>query len=268
MKAISFLFFVLFSFCLSAQETVTTPEISEDLKGLVWNKWDTENFIVLSIDKNQGLYIKNNIEDIKTLLLDKWGLPDVDFKGECKLICVSNKNLLKKIFRLDDSKVEIRRDQQGNVQLCVIWFCLENKEIPLDHLTTICLAQFEEKYDKLPYFCKKGMPLLSKDVQDIKQKLISQDKLKFSLKDFFNVKEDKSKSEAYKIQSALLCLLLRKEFGQDNFVNFLHSKSLSSFGFEDDIEFEKIVNKYYENIYNDLKENKVPNDYLEINNRR
>lgn len=268
MKTISFLFFVLFSFSLLAQDTVTTPEISEDLKGLVWNKWDTENFIVLSIDKGQGLYIKNNVEDLKTLMLDKWGLPDVNFEGECKLICVSNKDLLKKIFRLDESKVEIRRDQQGNIKLCVIWFCLENKEIPLDHLTTICMAQFEEKHGKLPYFCKKGIPLLNKSTQDVKQKFLSENNLKFSIKDFFSAKEDKTKSESYRVQSALLCLLLRKEFGQDNFVHFLHSKSLSSFGFENDNEFEKIVNKYYENIYKDLKENKVPNNYLEINNRR
>jgi hypothetical protein len=267
MKIMSFLFFVLFCFCTYAQEMVATPEISEDLKGLVWNKWDTENFIILSIDKNQGLQIKNNIENAKTLLLTKWGLPDVDFEGECKIICVSNKALLKKIFRLDESKVEIRRDQQGNIKLCVIWFYLD-EEMPLDHLSSICLAQFEQKHDKLPYFCKKGMPLLSKSSDDIRQKLLSEENLKFSIKEFFSIKEDKANSESYKVKSALLCLLLRKEFGQDNFINFLHSKSLSSFGFEDDGKFEKTVNKYYENIYNDLKENKVPDNYLEINNRR
>ena len=39
--------------------------IPEDIKDLVWNKWETPNFIILSIDEDQGRYLAENIESIK-----------------------------------------------------------------------------------------------------------------------------------------------------------------------------------------------------------
>jgi hypothetical protein len=271
MKFVYFLFLILCSAVAYAQEQVVpyplespkqakAPEIPEDLKGMVWNKWTTKNFIILSIDKNQGIYLKNNIEKIKTWLLNRWGLSDVDFEGECKVVCVSDKRLLKRIFRLDNSKFEVRKDQNGNVQTSIIWFSLEDydRDMAMFELMNICLYQFENKYKKsLPSFCKKGMSFLSQQPEIIKQKILEEPVTEISF--------EKDLKEA---QCGVLCLLLRKEYGQDNFVRYLSNDNLDSFGFKQKEKFDEILNRYYRNLLEDIKTNKIPNEYLKIKNRR
>lgn len=271
MKFVYFLFLVLFAATVVAQEQVVpypletpkqakAPEIPEDLKGMVWNKWTTKNFIILSIDKDQGVYLKNNMEKIKTWLLTRWGLSDVNFDGECKIVCVSSKKLLKRIFRLDGSKFEVRKDQNGKIQTSVIWFSLEDyeKDIAMFELMNICLSQFENKYKKdLPSVCKKGMAFLSQEPEVIKHKILEEPTSEISFE-----------KELNDVQCGVLCLLLRKEYGQDNFIKYLSSNDFNCFGFTQKEKFNETLNRYYRNLLEDIKTNRVPNEYLKIKNRR
>jgi len=250
------------------------PEIPEDLKGLVWNKWSTKNFIIISIDKNQGLFLKNNIEKFKSQLFDSWGIKDVDFKGECKVVCVSNKKLLKRIFRLDDSKFEVRKSENGDIS-CVIWFSLEekNNDFPIFELMQVCSTQLEaELNDSVPLFCKRGMGLLSENFESIRTRLLENNLDKISFNDISSKKEQDLKNQKemndFDVSSAVVCLLLRKEYGQDNFLNYLHTKNIGEFGINNIEKLNEIINRYYGHLMEDLKNNKTPKDYLQVKNSR
>jgi hypothetical protein len=246
------------------------PEIPEDLKGLVWNKWSTNNFIIISIDKSQGLYLKNNLEDIKSNLIKSWGIKDINFKGECKIVCVSNDKLLKRIFRLENSKFEFRKNENGEIN-CVIWFSLENtSDLPVAEFMQLCISQLEiHNNDVFPLFCKRGMSVLSQNFEDSSSKLLGKNIEKISFKDIFSKKEqDVVDWNDFDIKSSVACLLLRKEYGQDNFLNFLNSKKLEEFGIINSEKFDEIINRYYRNLIDDLKNNKTPKDYLQIQNSR
>jgi hypothetical protein len=274
MKIIYVFLFALFSFCVCAKENDTLADaqqtvtpVPDDLKDLVWNKWDTENFIILSIDKNQGLFLRDNIEDIKTRLITRWGYPDVNFQGQTKIVCVSNKNLLKRIFKLDNPRCEVKKDDKGQIESCSLWFSLEDisKDMAADELMAICIDQVENHYNKkFPLFCKRGMSFLSKNLDQIKNDILKSSMKEISVKEILNTKDHNNEFDT---RSAVLCLLLRKEFGQNNYVNYMLTKDLKFFGLQENEKFDEIANRYYRNFIEDLKNNKVPDHYLKINGR-
>lgn len=277
-KIFLLLSFIFCSFCNGQEveqkvQNVPAPTEVKDLetKDLVWNKWETKNFIILSIDKSQGLYLKNNIERIKTEVITKWGLNDFDFASDCKLVCVTNKDLLKKLFKLDNSRSEIRKDSSGKITLSVIWFYLD--EDINSKITDICLGEIEQNSkNKIPLFCKKGISRLNQNIDNIKKDLCDKSLLKINSKDVISKKiEDLSKIEnldLYEKQCALLCLLFRKEYGQENFLRYLNNNDLEkSFGIIKFEDLDKILAKYSENLINDLENNKVPKEYIIINRR-
>ena len=58
-----------------------------DLEGLRWNRYTTDNFVILSIDNNQGRWLYQNVEKIKQLSLTRWGFPQTseEFTQECRI---------------------------------------------------------------------------------------------------------------------------------------------------------------------------------------
>ncbi len=236
------------------------PDLPDDLKGLVWNKWDTDNFIIISIDKNQGLYLKNNLEKIKSHLLSSWGFKDFRFTGECKIVCVSDKKLLKRIFRLDSPRFEIKQNENGKTSYA-IWFSLDDNNIPTSELMQLCLFQLENyyKHDFL-LFCEKGISFLSNS-SNIKKRLLSNKLSSISFEDL--LKENKEDPD-FDIKSAVVCLLMCKEYGKNNFINYLKTKNTAEFGINDTNKFNQIINRYYKNLIDDLQNNRTPEDYLTI----
>lgn len=242
-----------------------------DISGLVWNKWDTENFIILSLDYNQGVYLKNNIENIKKSIFEKWNLKNVKFSSDCKILCVNNKSLLKKLFKIDEPKAEIRYDKDGKIYLTALWFFMDDKkDFPKDKLAEICLSYLEKSVDKqMPLYLKKGMSSLSGNLDNIKQNL-NDNILEIDTNKLFSVTLESfdklSVAEKIKFinQSSSLVLLFRKEYGRDNFNNFLNKNQLSSFGIKDNNELNKIITRYNKYLIKDLMEKKVPDTYLEI----
>ena len=59
--------------------------------------------------------------------------------------------------------------------------------------------------------------------------------------------------------------MLFRSFGKKNFSNFLQNNNYDVFGFDGDLsKFDEILERYYENLVNDLSNEKVPESYLKI----
>lgn len=262
---------------LSFQNTVDDPEI----KNLVWNRYVTSNFTILSIDNDQGQWMRNNLENIKIWCLTRWGLPDIKFSKECRIFCVPNHVLLKKLFNLDDSKVEIRR-KDGAIEITAMWLALDDKPakvLPI-HLTEIVIAEFEEinKF-KFAFWAKKGIAALNGVIPDIKNDLSSlKDAKLMSLESLLNFNQEqflKLSAEKQKIfidQSVCLCLLLRKEFGEVKLHSFLKKSYQNGsneavqkvLGFVNVEDFEKTYSRYVSGLSKDILEKATPDSYLQI----
>ena len=252
MKLISLI--TVFVFCigtvLQAQVPVETPaegvyegetkftEIQSedpDIKDLTWHRWTTKNFTILSIDKKQGQYLVENVEKIKGWVMKRWGLPDLEFSAECRLLAVPDQELMEKLFRMDKSMVDIRRES-GKITMSVGWLLLNDTPsttVP-PAITKICLAEFAQKYnvDIRPWI-QCGFAKLDRSPSAIKDdivalgNLIDKDELIYFSKTLFAL-EDLSKlnskdRELFAKESMALCLLLRKEFGQKKLHQFMRS---------------------------------------------
>lgn len=254
---------------------------NSDIQNLVWNKWDTKNFVILSLDKSQGEYLFNNIELMKEWSLHRWGVPGkFDFSAPCKILCVPNRSLMKKLFHLDRSYAEVRF-QDGKIKESVLWLVLDDlspaETIPAA-LTVVCLREFEQIYkQQIGFWAHRGMAVLNGTPNQIKHDIgtlkeeLQQDSEMFFGKGLFETTEetwrtyDTEKKNLFDKESAVLCLLIRKEFGQDSFWKMATKDDLQILGFKDYAEFDTIFKKYVQNLVSDVSVNKTPISYLQIN---
>lgn len=273
-KFFVFLLFFVFSFNAFAQDD---PAI----KDLAWHRYVTNNFTILSLDNDQGVWMKNNLENIKLWCITRWGLPDVKFSKECRIFCVPDVDMLNKLFSLDSSKVEIRK-KDGNIEITAMWLALDDKPakvLPFN-LSQIIFAEFEQVNSfKLPLWSVKGMSLLNNVLSDIKLSisniketdLLDLDSLlNFSEDQYSKLNEENKKS--FDSQSLILCLFLRKEFGEVKFHSFLKTSYKSGpkdavenvLGFKTISDFKNSYLRYLKNLSKDVKEKTTPESYLII----
>lgn len=271
------------------------PLTDPDLQNKNWNRWETENFVILSLDPKQGSYLYNNIEKIKTWALMRWGLPDIPFprrtykSGQpaepgCMLVCVPDKEYLKKLFRLESSQSEVQIDDKNQIARSVAWISLDQSpaEIIPFAITTICLKEFEQitgtKFNPWLY---RGMSYLNATLPQIRQTLsplaaqVQQNQKIFFSKAIFEMTEDewskleKPQQQLFDAESAAMCLLLRKEFGQDNFLSFLRGGATEqnlakTFGFRSYDELDATFKRYLYNLSNDINSRAAPDHYLQV----
>ena len=81
-----FLVLVLFNCVAIAQDSnILMPAgqqvVQNDFQDLVWNRYTTENFTILSIENKQGKWLSYNIENIKSWCVKRWGLPNIKFEN-------------------------------------------------------------------------------------------------------------------------------------------------------------------------------------------
>jgi hypothetical protein len=211
-------------------------------------------------------------------------MPDVDLSSECRLICVDDKDLYKKLFGLTESKVEIRRDKNGKINLSVIFLLLNDKPsktIPIP-LTEVCIAELEQQYDvKLNLCSRRGISLLNGTLGDIRNNVLllytmvkNNNEIYFSkgLLTFDAAKYNKETVEnriTYDCCAMVFCLMLRKEFGEDKFIQFLRSPNpetalLEVYGFSSLDQFDNAFKQYIMDIGQDISNEKTPNEYLQI----
>ena len=250
------------------------PSVNEDLKNLVWNKWNTDNFTILSIDQVQGEYLFNNLEAIKTWSLTRWGFKDLKYSAECRVFCVPNKELMKKLFGRESSIAEVIYD--GNkIKLSAIWFVFD--EQPIDsipsQLVLINLKEIEQASGvKFGFWFYRGSLVLNHSVNNIKSALVN-GTVGFDAKNLLNTTEeqwsglDQNKKNQFDFQASCICLLFRKEYGQSNLLNFIKTSDPKTVGFKTEDEFNLTYNRFCGNLIADIKNNKTPDNYLIINKK-
>jgi len=245
-----------------------------------WNRWETDNFIILSYDKGQGEYLYRNIEKMKDWVFARWGLPNVEFSGECKVACVPTKELMRDVYRLDGSYAEINRTED-KINFTRLYLVLDKSPaevIPIS-LTDICFAELCQRNIEIGFWARRGMAILNGTLPQIREAIVPlKDKEArdlFTSKALFSMTEkewlvlQKESQEIFDQQAAVVCLLLRKEFGQSKFLTFLLTDNTEKdmtdiFGFSTEKRFNEAFMRYLKNLSSDIDENKTPDSYLQI----
>jgi hypothetical protein len=257
---------------MSAPGAASDPELS----GLAWHPMKTTNFIICSIDEQQGLYFKQNIEEMKKSCLNKWGFGNFKFTTECKVVIVPNKSLLKKLFGLNSNHAEIRRDAEGRMKLSAIWLSYDSgPEVIYPYLTLVSLKEYEQfNKIKLGNWFLRGAVFLSFNTSQIKGKIASIKVDPIVINNVFEMDEegwkklDEAGKEQFDLHAGCVCLLLRKEFGEYNLHKFLKNDSVAGlfeiYGFRRE-DFSSTVKRYITNLSEDLNNNRTPDSYITIN---
>jgi hypothetical protein len=283
------LFLVLVS-SVSAQQVTTLPvpegTVSDPtLKNLVWNRWETTNYVILSIDHKQGLWLYQNIESMKEWSAVRWGLPNIDYPKRvnattvgaepgCMVICVPNKETMQKIWKRDGNYMEVKKNAKGidrNFMLLVL--DKSPAETMPSKLTLAHMKELESKLDtNFNLVILRGVATLNESLPQLKARItyVGQAKNLPSIKSLFGMTEKEWMGQEYLHDSlaATVCLMLRREFGQDKFHSLLAPVAEKKFqeiykfkGFDD---FEVTWKRYVNNLVQDVKNNKTPDHYLQI----
>jgi len=188
---------------------------------------------------------------------------------------------MKKLFRLDQSHAEVRM-KDGHIKESVLWLVLDRPipaEIIPSALTIICLREFEVvQKKKIGFWAHRGISVLNRTPKQIRV-VFSVPRLTnktYSSKMLFEMTEDKwlklsaDEKARYDREATALCLLVRKEFGQDNYWSLAVTKGSEQnlnnvLGFRAYGEFDKILKCYINNLSNDIIKNRTPTRYLQIN---
>lgn len=252
-----------------------------DIKNLEWNRYTAGKFTILSIDDSHGKILQKNAEQIRSYCLTRWGFPETEFLKECRIFCVPDKLLMKKLFTLEQSKTEVRQD------IAVIWLIANSDPLTAipEYMTIAALSEFETKYQlKLGFWFKRGSSILNGVLPKVKQSLIelneglaSSEAIFLSEKMFSMTADDYAKEslesrKTFDRQAVALCLMLRKEFGEAKLQGFLKVSTKNNnqqvmkviYGFDNFDLFDVQYKRYLRDLSSDIVNNKTPDSYLEI----
>jgi hypothetical protein len=268
-------------------EVTSSNSIPKEIEGLQWNRWTSRNFTVCALSDTQAQYLHKHLELVKGWTLARWGLYDIDFSTECKVIVVDRPDLFKKLFNLDSTKVEIRRDQNGKIKENVIFLLANEKPsqiVPIP-LTEICLNEFCQKHNiKTSTWSLRGMAMLNGSIDQIKGRVLEvkpvlerNDPMFFSKgildMDAENYRKlDDAKKRLYDNCTMMFCLMIRKEYGQDVYIKFMKQSAEGSaesavktvLGFNDYTAMDITLKRYMIDLTREIAAGKTPDHYLQI----
>ena len=249
--------------------------IPEELKNKQWNRWTTKNFVICSISDGQAQYLHSNLNKIKEWLLSRWGFADFDFGMECRVICVDDPALFKKMFGIDKSKVEIKD------KILVMFLLLDDKPaktIPFP-LTEACLIEFEKSNYQLPWWFHRSMGILNGSIPDVRKELtelqpiLAKDTPMFFSTELANMTEEKynkltaEQKNLFDKNSLAFTLMIRKELGQKKLHQFLQSKNIGDLGFVSSDQLDATFKAYMIDLTNDVvgaNKKMTPDSYFQI----
>ena len=264
-----------------------TSNIPQEIEGKVWNRWTTKNFVVCSLDDRQAQYLHKHLEFVKAWAFSRWGLYDLDFSAECKLICVNDPALFEKMFRIKDTKVEIRRDASGKIKESVIFLLINDSPshtVPVP-LTEVCVAEFAQKYNtNFGLWAYRGMSHLNGSIDQIRSDLsqlvpmvkgnqplyFSKGLLEMTPADYDKLTD--GQKDLYDQCAMMFCLLVRKELGQDAFHHLLKKTAEASgetaikeiLKFDNYAHFDRTFKRYMLDLTEDISKGETPDHYLQI----
>jgi hypothetical protein len=280
--------FALFNCAVYAQDSnILIPAgeqvVQNDFQDLVWNRYTTENFTILSIENKQGRWLYYNIENIKSWCLKRWGLPNIKFEKECRVMVVPNKELLKKLFNISEPRYEARM-VDGKLEIIALWLSLDADEDLVDtvpYFVTICsMLEIDQKFNtKSNIFLTKGMAELNRSLVKIKDNIRTAATVEgkdivnsFAVDNIKYKKMSPEDSENFDSKALIASLMLRKEFGENKFLRFLFSNKNANdslgliYNFNSE-SFVKSYTRYCKDLASEIKDNKVPDFYLQVEKR-
>lgn len=260
MRLVAFvLVFFAASFAGAQTPVPTASGAKSDLEGLEWNKWDTEHFVVISIDRASGSLMREEAESVREQFMDRWGLKSRT-DGRCKLVLVPDARMLKRLFGLSAPRCEVRSSSSGSPE-AVIWIDEERVE-----LLPSLVAELELSNHGFRSFARRGIPILERSAPEVREKLgaMGDPPLVTVLGD---AKPD-SDAEDLDRNSAMLCLMVRKELGSRAFAAAAISSPRQvheELGFASLDEMDRTFRRYRAYLLSDLRViGRVPDEYLGV----
>jgi hypothetical protein len=256
------------------------PSSDPSIPAIGWYRWTTSNFVVHSYDKSQGQYLFENIEQMKTWCLERWALPDLKFNQPCHVFCAPDAETMKKLFNMTGSFGE-GRQVNGRLQT-ILWITLDAKPVESvpPALSIVCLKEFDLQLgqNRTGYWVQRGVPVLSMTLPQIRryftelQPYLQNDSKVYFSQGILQMTEDEWKKlppenkKLFDIEAGMMCLFVRKEFGQKNFHAALGSGSqlVATLGFRDFNHLDSSFKRYMFYLAGDVQQNKTPDSYLQI----
>jgi len=253
-----FLCALLFATVCSATEVpspVAPSKAPPGLEGLVWHKWDTENFTVISLDKSQGYALKREVEETRADISRRW---NISFKdgGRCKVVCVTTPEMLKKLFGLDYPRCEPRSGEPS-----ALW--IDSERISL--LGSL-IAEVELSHGGHRSFVRHGIPLVERRSKSAREDLST---ASASGAESLSATPP-SVSDDYRRASAFMCLMVRMELGSAAFgrASVQSDRPLHEvLGYSSAKELSSTFSRYCSNLAEDVRSGRAPNKYIFLEDR-
>ena len=243
---------------------------------MTWLRWSTPNFVIHSIDMEQGRYLDKNIEKMKSWCLSRWGIPEFRFKTEVKIFCTADALAMQKLFGISSSYAEVS-EVNGDIKSAHMWLVLDAKPAELipNALTIVCLKEFSRQFAvNLGWYHFRGMPILNATIPQIKSRIAKLKNPKFDSQRLVFMTEAEwrkltpEEKTIFDTQAAVLCLMIHKEFGENKFHALMKdsSKILQLLNCEDHAKLDSLLDRYAENLIRDVNgaDSKKLNKYLQI----
>lgn len=227
-------------------------------EGMVWNKWETENFVVLSIDFAFGKALKSSVESDRRSVCESWGVSVATMPVKCKLVCVPDAKILSELFSIDSPRCEIRRDGSSAPKEIAIWMDQPRSRALRGLILSVSL------HDAPPYIQRGTCALASAEFSVSIPSLSDPSFGVFSLPKGGLSGLDRAARATFDGESAVLCLLARREFGKLVFSELSRGVAPSvATGFRDEKSFLDTAKRYFSNLKDDVQSGRTPASYLE-----
>lgn len=260
-----------------AGEMVSMPGSAPVYSDLHWYRRNTPNFEILSLNDHYGAQVAAQIESLKSWTLTRWGLPDIPYRKPCQILCVPDVTTLRKAFRITQPYAE----STGTFAAC--WVVTDQTmmhSLPI-FLTEIGLSAYESQHQvRIGYWARRGMSILSGNSAHVKTLLapiaphIAANRRIFFSEPLFTLKKEsvvRSSEENMTLfdrEAAILCLMLRREFGQRRFLILLVDSSPNSLyaatGYRGYSQFDSAFKRYLFYSARDMASNNMPDSYFNI----
>jgi len=251
---------------------------------VVWNRFETPNFEVLSINKEQGEKLYRNLEQMRRWLYGRWAFKEGPFSVKCKVLLCPDQAVYATLFKRDKQAVQVERDAGGRTKSLAIWCYAGDRwytsTVP-SLLTEVVLCEFEATYGvRFPLWLHRGMATLNSSVPDMRERIgvlkqiYDQNLPCFWTEDILRMTPDKlAKYQPqnqlwFDRECAAFCLYLMKTHGQKKFLLFLDSSTnnrqpnISLLGYASYQDFDKAFNRYMYNVSADISNGRTPNSYF------
>lgn len=256
-----FLFLVLSAYAVAEGVPSPVADAVEARKtdGMVWNKWETDNFVVLSIDFGFGDRLRSSVESDRVSACGSWGVATDRLPVKCKLVCVPDAKTLGELFSIDSPRCEIRRDESLKPKEIAIWLDQSRSSSLPGLLISVSLHS-------APLYLQRGSNILASpdSAGEISSLADPSFQSIFSVTSSSLSSLDRKERENFDRESAVLCLLARREFGSGAFSCLSRgARPEVALGFGDEKSFLETVRRYFANLKEDLQSGRTPRSYLE-----